>query len=341
MTKEFKIYKKGMDDTLFLQKKRLSAKRRFNSTKGWYLTAGRKAFIEAFQHETKISINERRKGSSRVESGIPTSPSDLAKKIKSNNFYAVHAEWFLQEVDKVFDADTKCLGRKYEPYFVFLNALLQKLFLDSLILFANFSSWHQGVNGFSVFGVGKNNFEHPFNLFHATLQSIYGTYSPLSFSDNHADASISLLRTSIELRLRYGFGTLGIIDTKLKAFIPLPLSELISNIIIHQAKIELSIPISNIDRIYKWANLYMHGGFKLYTWCAPASLDYLRPLLLGGKFKTGKRSGTSAYAGIKTTKEMILKIQKSTLSSFTKKAKDPSRYQMDSLEPNKCQAVLS
>ena len=62
--------------------------------------------------------------------------------------------------------------------------------------------------------VGKNRREHNVALFHAGWQAIYGTYSPLSASDNHADTAISHLRMNIELRLRYGFGVLGLTDTR-------------------------------------------------------------------------------------------------------------------------------
>lgn len=337
MTTEFVAYKKGVNDCLDVQKV-LPKEDRYVLMRDWYYADGREHFTKAFQRETGVTLKENRTDASRVEMGLPKTINDGAKKIKDNNFYAAHAEWFLQETDKIFSADKEFKAPKHDPYFSALTDILQKNLLDSLMVFEDFACWHQNVP--NVFGIGKNRLEHSVSLYHAGLQAIYGTYSPLSCTDNHADTAISHLRMNIELRLRYGFGVLGLTDTKDNSFIPLGLSKLIESISENQSLINLAIPISHIDRIYRWSNLYIHGGFKLYTWCAPSALRYLQPFLTGGDYKTPTQSGWSVNAGIQASATSILSIQQKTLSNIHGEMKDPNRYQLDTLPPDQCQAIL-
>lgn len=338
MTAQFNSYKNGVTRCLNPAGMVTQADR-YQLTREWYETAGRAGFIAAFELETGIRLNEKRTDARRIELGLPKSPSDATKKVKKNDFYAVHGEWFIKEVDRIFAADSKCRPPKFEPYYHGLMGILSPLLLDSMVLLEDFATWHQGVPG--IFGVGKNRLEHNVALFHAGRQAIYGTYSPLSFSDNHADTAISHLRMNIELRFRHGFGVLGLTDSKDGAFVPLSLSRLISTIIQHKKFVTLGCPIEHIDRIYRWANLYIHGGFKLYVWCAPATLEYLRPFLVGGKYTVGSKSGSSTLAGIQATTTAVRNIQDHVLSTLRAELKDPTRYNLETVPPDNCQLIIT
>jgi hypothetical protein len=337
MTGEFNAYKAGIHRCLDAMVK-MTCANRYEQTREWYQSDGRDGFIGSFEHETSAKLVESRAEAQRVELGLPKSLSDADNKSKDKNFYAAHAEWFLKETDRIFDADAKCQPPKFEPYYVGLNNIIQKYLLDSMVLLEDFAQWHQGVP--DVFGIGKSRIEHNVGLYHAGLQAIYGTYSPLSFSDNHADTAISHLRMNIELRLRHGFGILGLTDTKDGSFVPLGLSKVLASVSQHQSKITLSTQIAHIDRIYRWANLYMHGGFKLYTWCAPAALSYLRPFLVGGSYMTAGKSGSSTFAGIQATKAVILDVQNTVQAAVQAELKDPSRYTLETIPPEDCQIIL-
>jgi hypothetical protein len=291
----------------------LTAEARFTVIREWYQTGGRDRFSAVFQHETGSRLNEGRAAGQRVELGIYKSPKDAASKVKDPKFYLAHAEWFIAEFDRILEADAAYTRTKFEPYFSGLNDLLKTFLLDSIVLLEDFATWHQQVPG--VFGIVKSRRELNAALYNDALQTVYGSYSPLASPIKSTDMAISSLRMNIEMRLRCGFGVLGIHDQTKDAFMPLGLSKLIAAASEHQRGIKFGRPIAHIDRIYRWANLYVHGGFKLYTWCAPALLYYLRPFLLGGNYKSASSSGMSIYAGIQTTTATLLDVQQSIRSA--------------------------
>jgi hypothetical protein len=51
--------------------------------------------------------------------------------------------------------------------------------------------------------------------------------------------------------------------------------------------VDLPIPIQDINRIYKWANAFVHTGSRVavLSWHPVIALDYLKPFLLGIKIE--------------------------------------------------------
>jgi|SRR5271165_5364574 len=61
----------------------------------------------------------------------------------------------------------------------------------------------------------------------------------------------------------------------------LKLSDLIEAIDLHKGSVQFPILFENIKRINGWANMYLHSALKLYAWCPPRVLTFLREFLLG------------------------------------------------------------
>lgn len=123
---------------------------------------------------------------------------------------------------------------------------------------------------------------------------------PLSFADNHSDTAINQLRMAIEIRLLRGFGVAARV-TLAGAVVPLALSEILEAIAPRKSDITFGVPFEHIERLYRWSNIYMHSGFKQYTWSQIYGLHYLRPFLLG--------SGTNTYDGIITRSGIVKQVQ--------------------------------
>jgi hypothetical protein len=158
----------------------------------------------------------------------------------------------------------------------------RKVLIDSVLLFEHWGTFKASVPG--VYGIGKNDIEHMMAFYHGAKQTIYGHGSwGLSFSDNHSDLATATIRQALEIRVRRAFGVMAKISKANGSIHPLPFSDLLEAIDKYRANIDLPVRFENIERINGWANMYLHAALKLYAWCPPRVLAFLRVFLLGGQ----------------------------------------------------------
>ena len=181
-----------------------------------------------------------------------------------------------------------------------------------------------------MIGIGKNRYEHATAIYHSGLQVIYGNYSPFALADNHSDTAVNQLRMAIEIRLRRGFGIVAKLN-RAGEVVPLALSKIIDAIKLHKHAISFSVPLEHIERLYGWANIYMHSGFKQYTWSPIYALAYLRPFLVGGQHLTGM----SVDAGITAPYGVVKQVQSVVESRIGK-----TRYSLVVDDPSDCDLIV-
>jgi hypothetical protein len=242
---------------------------------------------------------------------------------------------FLREADMILApkaVENKLAADSPGVFWRNLRALLEPLFFDSRVLLEHWASRVCRVPG--VFGIGKNAWEHPVMLYHSALQCIYGNHSPFATRDTYADSAINHLRVAIELRLRCAFGIFALIN-KDKAVVPFSFSDLLKRVRNVESKVEFAVPLQHVDRIYRWSNLYMHAGLKLYTWSPMFALQYLTRFLVGGRYGVGKGIKGSVYAGIMTSEQVVNSVQ-----AALKDEVKSSGAELLCMEPSDCHVVF-
>lgn len=294
----------------------------------WYQGSGRDAFIDTFEAETKLKLKGvNRSDGALVEQGFPKNINEYAGKTAWDQYYVANALLALKELDRLIQAFA---APPAAPEIYFHNALglARRLILDTAVLIDDWATYKQHLPGFM--GVGKNRYEHAVAIYHSALQIIYGNFSPLAFSDNHSDTAINQLRMAIEIRLRRGFGIVAKEDLS-GALVPLALSELISAIATYKTSITFDVPFQHVERLYGWANIYMHAGLKQYVWSPIYALHYLRPFILGGKYS----GGMSVNAGIRTKRGVVKQVQAAVEAGI-----DKTRHKLIVDDPAHCDLIL-
>lgn len=249
----------------------------------WYKGEGRQSFLDAFAKETGIRLNKPPSPDDLVAAAVPKSYGDLNKKIQSDAFYRAHAFWFVEEMDNIVNRVPR-QGKSPAATNSFGDVLrfVSKVLLDSVLLFEHWGTYKAGVPG--VYEIGKNDIEHVMAFYQGARQTIYGHGSwGLSFADNHADLATATIRQAVEIRVRRAFGVMAKISKADGSIHPIPFSDLLEAIEPHKANVQLPVRFENVVRINGWANMYLHAALKLYAWCPPRVLDFLRVFLLGGK----------------------------------------------------------
>jgi hypothetical protein len=99
----------------------------------------------------------------------------------------------------------------------------------------------------------------------------------------------------------------------------------------HKNSIQFGSPFEHIDRLYQWANIYMHSGLKQYVWSPIYAIHYLRPFLLGGAYQ----GGISANAGIVASYGVVKQIQSEVESGINK-----AQYDLIIDDPQNCDLIL-
>jgi hypothetical protein len=296
----------------------------------WYTNSGRQEFRAAFKKETGKAVSVRMKAHSIVSAALPKGLGDLERKFKQQPFYNAQAAWFVEEMDWIVARVPRVVVAADASLLLPVLGFVRHLLLDSLVLFEHWGGAYAEVPG--VFGAFKVMSEQVMHLFQGARQIIYGHGAwGLSFTDNHADTCIGIIRQALELRLRRGFGIIGKEAKSDGAFSPVPLSHLLEAIAVLKTAIALPVSFENLQRIYGWSNLYMHGGVKLYAWCPSRTLEYVHTFVIGsapGYLATGK-------AGIQLPRATLLEIQRDVEA-----ANDPARYEVVKWTPEDCEAVL-
>lgn len=290
MSREFEDYK-SVATSFFHQKPdlQLEWQRLFD----WYKGSGRKQFIDTFLKETRVRLGAPQTPDDLVGAAIPKSYSDLENKVRGDAFYRAHGFWFLEEMDDILNRVPREVMEPTEaPGLGDVLRFTRTVLMDSVLLFEHWGTYRAGVP--NVYGIGKNTVDHIMAFYQGARQTVYGHGSwGLSFSDNHADTATATIRQALEIRLRRAFGIMGKIRKSDDSIHPIPLSDLIDAMDQHKDKIAMPVRFENIKRINGWSNMYLHTGLKLYAWCPPRALVFLREFLLG-KAAPGWRHSSKA-----------------------------------------------
>lgn len=100
-------------------------------------------------------------------------------------------------------------------------------------------------------------------------------------------ASIAIIRQLVELRIRRAFGVLSYVDESNGNLRPLDLSIVFECIKKYEKNIEFPLKLENIERIYKWANMYVHFGKTELSWIPYYIENKLRELSFGQQLNDG------------------------------------------------------
>ncbi|QSJ18426.1 hypothetical protein JYQ62_06510 [Nostoc sp. UHCC 0702] len=113
------------------------------------------------------------------------------------------------------------------------------------------------------------------DFYDACYQLIHGE---LIFEDPSVknDVSPVIIRMMIELRIKWGLGISGCFKNET----PIGMSHFFEVLkeFEQTTKIKLEVKVYLIERMYKWANIFIHGGIKTYSWLPGFALDFLSPL---------------------------------------------------------------
>lgn len=241
-----------------------------------------------------------------VEGIIATTPKELEKKRKNKNYYICNANCLLNTIRKIFTKDLYAiLSKKETPQIAIHNYehILKCFLLDSeelCNLYAN-----NMKKDFEYKAFIDSRYIHYMSIHQILRHSLYGQVSVHSFSDMEISASIAVIRQLIEIRIRRAFGVVSYIDSK-GNLIPLDLSSIFEAVKRHKKEIDFPIAIENIERIYKWANMYIHSGLQELSWIPYFIEDVLKELNFG---KVEDRKW-DVKNGISTTQSVIDKIHK-------------------------------
>jgi len=285
-----------------------STQEQMNGLFDYLLNGGIDEYLEATAEllgQTRLS---KRTDASICEQAFPRNYSDFGKAVDKDNFYIANARCFEQCIRQVLD--TTFVGQFHSFSPARGNALLiqnyQHLFravlLDSAFLHVMYQMHVQNKAWEDVEPkVGKSSEEHEFPLYVALTQAVFGQSSFHSPADLNIDTGAALVRQMLELRLRRAFGIVGIIRTRTKPVEPVPMGVLFDALKGHQDDIDFSVPLPHIHRLYQWANLYLHDGFRSFAWQYVFVIHYLSGLMRGDQ--VGKVR--SIDYGIKSTQKTV------------------------------------
>lgn len=250
-----------------------------------------------------------------LEGILACSPKELDKKRKGTNYYACNALCLLEVVKKIFDRDLyRVLSSPNIPSIMLHNYchILKWVLMDSEELcnqYANFVLRNtQYVSNID------SRYIHYLPVHQVLRQALYGQVSCNSFADMEISASIAVIRQLVELRIRRAFGVLSYIDRENGSLIPLDLSRLFECVKKHKDQISFPLKLENIERIYKWSNMYVHSGKCELSWIP----YYVETILKELSFGQMTESGWDAKNGISTTIEVIQQIHNELLEDHPK-----------------------
>ncbi len=292
---------------------------------------GRDLFICAFKTNTGIKINTSTDSNARIAAAFPKSLTDYQNKVESDSYYKAMAELFILEMDRIVSISRNVgYGTVDNSDFSQAQRFVKTLLLDSLCLF---SDWGQNIPAEPVnFGVVRNWAISELAFYHGALQNIYGHRTPsLSFTDNHAELTGAIIRQGLEIRLRRAFGIVGKISNNDYSLYPIALSKLIETLKNNRSDFHMAVPIENVNRIYRWANLVVHRGMRDYGWTHPRVLCYLKPLLVGDK---NERGHPLIRNGIRINSSSLEKIQNELNNEIG------SNFEAVFLPPERCTVIL-
>lgn len=234
-----------------------------------------------------------------VESTLAQTEMERNKKKKHKNYYQENASCAIETLKYIFTDDLYNEMIK-APDFVKHNYchILRYILLDVDQLI---NEYEININSNFKFRSNPHRQIHTMSLHNVLRQSAYGRASFHSFSDVEIDASISIIRQMIEMRIRRGFGIIAFIDNQ-ENIKPLDMSSIFEILKKYESYIEFPAKLSCLERIYKWGNLYIHSGRGDYAWLPYFLERYLRKMSFGEQ----KSDGSWNYNNGITVSEITL-----------------------------------
>ena len=250
-----------------------------------------------------------------VEKGFAAGDSDLRRKVGREDYYTANCLCFQRVIESLATTEAKALLTDHAKDQLLIKnyaKLFSDLLFDSIELLTQYATiiLKHGV----LHPIVKSRNVHTLPLWHFTRQLAYGQVSGHAFADREPEVAVAGIRLVIEVRLRRAIGIIRkkrVSDPLHQA--PVKLSTIIAAVKKHADAIQLPVPIQNIDRIYKWANEFVHGGTRegMWSWLSLFALEYLKPFAIG---VTGGESWDSR-SGFQYSSSTLEAIRQSVLSS--------------------------
>ena len=98
------------------------------------------------------------------------------------------------------------------------------------------------------------------------------------------------------------------------------LSNIIQALKENKDQVELPVPIQNINRLYKWANEFIHSGTReaILSWMPKIALDYLKPFAIGIKSSSGWNALNGmrfSCATLESIREQVIELETSEVDN--------------------------
>ena len=222
-----------------------------------------KQLIEKFN----VKSLPKRNANQIIEGVLACSPTDLARKRKDKNYYLCNAVCLIETLKNIFNADLyDKLKSLSVPSIALYNYehILQWMLIDSGELCNLYSN--NVLQDFTYCSHMDARYIHYMSVHQVLRQALFGQVSFNSFADMEISASIAVIRQLVELRIRRAFGVISYIEKDSGRLVPLDLSRIFDCLKKYQNDIEFPLKIENIERTYKWANMYTHSGICELSW---------------------------------------------------------------------------
>ncbi|KPI48378.1 hypothetical protein ACWTV9_10310 [Clostridioides difficile] len=223
-----------------------------------------------------------------IEGILATSPKELDKKRMDKNYYSCNALCLIETIKMIYNPQLcNALSNENVPKHVLDNYkhILKYMLLD---LGELNNLYNNNIkNNFKYSSNIDSRYIHYSSVHQVLRQSLFGQFSFNSFCDMEISSSIAVIRQLIELRIRRAFGVISYIEKDSGKLLPLELSLIFERVKIYKDKITLPISIENIERIYRWSNMYVHSGKCELSWIPYYLENILRSLSFGEKTQTG------------------------------------------------------
>ena len=246
-----------------------------------------------------------------IRSGLAVSLADLVELPKKASYWGAQLVMFEREARRYARPAIRFSPVGERPYKDATERELREGLIrclrDGVLLLERAGTIKLDLAGaYGVWGAGQYS---TFPMFKAAEQMTYGRYSGLTHADEAAHASIAILRTAIELRMRRAFGVQSFVNLKTGELTPISFSSLMEKVLAQARHIRSQVDLHDLNLVYRWTNPYLHAGRRDYAWTAGFCLQYLR-LLFVGPDKLHSRRGWSVHGGLELPQVVFDRVRR-------------------------------
>jgi hypothetical protein len=226
-----------------------------------------------------------------------------------DNFYKIQFYGMNIVIQKYFDEllyFISDIGFYKDEKFNGMIEYFKYLIIDSLVLVSDCELEH-GIE--SSRKMAKQNILQSVESYKSSVNLKLNLFAYSSLSS--FNASVFLIRQSIELKIKNALGINYIADNK-GAMLRIP-GDKFMDFFFNNSKIELpDIKKSIVRKIHNWTQYFVHGGYILNLWQIDIAHSLLRPL-----FDIGEKNGAlSLYGGVRISKKYFDTNYKTDLENF-------------------------